>query len=504
VATVDEATEAAGRGQAAIDRAAEALDRFNALTDAWERVDSSDPADEHSDLLAGAEAVVALSGAADMVALDQEGAKLFARITDGAVAAPSGLGLRLQLLDLAIEASMDPTRFWQTARSVYQLLVNQDAALRGLFGDPDWRADLVGLSLEVRDAGFESAAVAAAAGDNRRRLIQSALRLAARQIERAAHPILATLLAVERRQPYGRERRRDINSLLTRVSQSGHEALLLGLDPKLRDADAHGAFEIDHEGVRLTGSRGTVNYLSDEELIDFVLAGTESIVAVYWGLVAALVAAGVDIEELEEAIAAEVADSDKIKFILLLNGWHDVEVDIADSHVTARGQRDRESQWGLIGAVVSVVPEACETLTLIAIDENGTHTASGTLSPFRRWSDGSDAEEKEIAFTLASMAWRIDGSPILSRAHTEKVYAYRAVEALNPDVSTPEALTRLRALLDASRAISSNELEVALAAALRLRREIATGTPGAANVNDVITAFDRWLIEDLGPTRLLW
>jgi hypothetical protein len=144
----------------------------------------------------------------------------------------------------------------------------------------------------VRDAGFESAAVAAAAGDNRRRLIQSALRLAARQIERAAHPLLATLLAIERRQPYGSERRRDINALLTRVSQWGHEGLLLGLDPKLRDADAHGAFEIDDEGVRLT--RGTVNYLSDEELIDFVLAGTESIVAVYWGLVAALVAAGVE------------------------------------------------------------------------------------------------------------------------------------------------------------------------------------------------------------------
>src|SRR5439155_6121690 len=138
-----------------------------------------------------------------------------------------------------------------------------------------------------RDAGFEAAAVAAA-GANRRRQVQSALRLAARQIERAAQPLLATLLAVEARQPYARERNRDIGALLTRAEQRGHQGLLLGLDPKLRDADAHGAFEIDDAGVHLTGSRGKLDYLRDDELVDITIAGTESIVALYWGLIAAL------------------------------------------------------------------------------------------------------------------------------------------------------------------------------------------------------------------------
>jgi hypothetical protein len=80
---------------------------------------------------------------------------------------------------------MDPRRFWTTARTVYQLLAKHNVALRGLFSDADWRSDLAAVSLEARDAGFEAAAVAAA-GANRRRLVQSALRLAARQIERAA------------------------------------------------------------------------------------------------------------------------------------------------------------------------------------------------------------------------------------------------------------------------------------------------------------------------------
>ena len=502
-ATVDGAEAATVRGQAAIDRATAALDRFNALASAWERVDSADLAEEHGDLLAGAEAVAVLSGTADMVVLDRKGAELFARITDGAVAAPSGLGLSLQLLDLAVEASMDPTRFWRTARSVYQLLVNHDVALRGLFGDPDWRADLVGVSLEARDAGFEAAAVATA-GANRRRLVQSALRLAARQIERAAQPLLATLLAIEGRQPYASERKRDINALLTRATQSGHEDLLHGLDPKLRDADAHGKFEIDPDGVRLTGSRGKLDHLSDEELVDVTLAGTESIVALYWGLVAALVAGGVDVEELEEAVAAEIADADRIKLVLLLNGWHDVDVQIDDAHVMARGERDGESAWGLIAAIVSVVPESCETLTLVATDEGGTHTASGPLTPFRRWSGADDEQEKEIAFTLASMAWTIDGAPILTRAHTEKVYAYRAVEALNPQVPTAAALSTLRVLLDASRAIGTDPLALAIAAALRLRREVATDRPPTTSVNDVVDAFDRWLLVDLPEMRSSW
>jgi hypothetical protein len=502
-ATLDDAEAAAVRGQVAIDTATAALDRFNALADAWERVESADLAHEHGDLLGGAEAVAVLSGTADMVVLDRKGAELFTRITDGAVAAPSGLGVSLQLLDLTVEASMDATRFWRSARSVYELLVDHDVALRGLFDDPDWRADLVGVSLEARDAGFEAAAVAAV-GANRRRLVQSALRLAARQIERAAQPLLATLLAIEGRQPYASERKRDINALLTRATRSGHEDLLLGLDPKLRDADAHGKFEIDSDGVRLTGSRGKLDYLSDEELVDVTLAGTESIVALYWGLVAALVAAGVHVGELEEAVAAEIADADKIKLVLLLNGWHDVDVQIEEEHVIARGQRDGESAWGLIAAVVSVVPEGCETLTLVATDEGGTHTASGPLAPFRRWSGADDEQQKEIAFTLASMAWTIDGTPILTRAHTEKVYAYRAVEALNPEVPTGAALTTLRALLDASRAIGSDPLALVIATALRLRREVATGTPPTTSVEDVVGAFDRWLLVELPEMRSSW
>jgi hypothetical protein len=55
--------------------------------------------------------------------------------------------------------------------------------------------------------------------------------------------------------------------------------------------------------------------------------------------------------------------------------------------------------------------------------------------------------------------------PILTRAHTEKVHAYRAVEALNPQVPTAAALTTLRVLLDASRTVGTDPLTLSIAAA---------------------------------------
>lgn len=502
-ATVEEAEEAAERGQAAIDGVAAALDRFNALDDAWERVDSAGLADEDGDLLGLAGAVVEFSGVTDMIVLDREGAGLFSRITGDDDMAPPGLGLSLQLLDFVIEAAMDPTRFWPTAQDVYRLLLKHDAALRLLYADAAWRGDFAGVTVEVRDAGFEATAVAAA-GANRRRLVQSFLRLAARQIERASQPLLATLLAIEGRRPYATERNRDINSLLTRAAQSGHEGLLLGLDPKLRDADAHGNFEIDEDGVRLTGARGHLDYLSDPELVDIALAGTESVIALYWGLVAALVAVGIDVEEIEELVAAGVTDTAKIQFFLLLNGWRNVDVQIDDSHLIARGERDGENKVNLISAVAFSAPPACETLTLIATNDGATRTATGPLVPFRRWRDTEDGQEKEIALTLALMAWTIDGTSILTCALTEKLYAVRAMKALNPQIPSKAALHALRRLLNASRAIGSDELATAIAVALRLRRQATVATPSTASVSDVVSAFDRWLLVDLPDMPSSW
>lgn len=60
--TVEEAEAMAARGQVAINSVSSALDRFNNLADAWQSVYDADLAEEHGELMAGAEAIVALGG----------------------------------------------------------------------------------------------------------------------------------------------------------------------------------------------------------------------------------------------------------------------------------------------------------------------------------------------------------------------------------------------------------------------------------------------------------
>jgi hypothetical protein len=59
-------------------------------------------------------------------------------------------------------------------------------------------------------------------------------------------------------------------------------------------------------------------------------------------------------------------------------------------------------------------------------------------------------------------------------------------------------------LLDASRAIRTDPLTLAIAAALRVRREAATGATPTTSVDNVVGAFDRWLLVDVPAMRSSW
>jgi hypothetical protein len=175
------------------------------------------------------------------------------------------------------------------------------------------------------------------------------------------------------------------------------------------------------------------------------------------------------------------------------------------SAFTASGDRDGQDKTGVISSVVSVLPEGCESLKLNATDEDGSHTAFGPVAPFRNWGKAEDEQEKTIAFTLATAAWTIDGSPLVSKAHAEKIFAYSTLQALNPEVPINTSLKTLRALLDAARAIDSQGLAAAIASALRLRREVAVGIEvDTRQIQRVIDGLHPWLPEDLPEIRSGW
>jgi hypothetical protein len=503
--TVAEVNAAGERAQDALDTASAAIDRLNDVGDAYERAGEIDLGEDQAAILAAAEAAVSLSDAANMLELDREGALLLSRIAGETLPCPPGFGLRLQLLEFAVAGTFYPARFWAAARTVYQRVSSNVDALRRLFEDAAWRRDFAAISQEVMDAYFEAAAVAATGTQNRRRLIRSALRLAGRHIERASPSLLATLATVEGRKSYASERRRDFNDLLNQAGARGDGELLLGLDAKLRDADAHGKYEIDRDGVRLTGSRGNLDYLRDAELVDVTLAAIESIVALHWGITVALLAVGVDTDELDHAMADEVSAEAQVKFVLLLNGWRDVEVHVEGDELSASGYRDGKSGVSVIPAVISVVPEECAGLTLVARDETGTHVATGPLEPFRSRRNRDDDIAQGISLARAMMKWTIDGEPIQSRAQTQKLYAYRALEALNPQVTARTAIDILQLLVESAHQLGLDDFRAALERALRLRREVASGVAiSQERVEAVVSALTRWLAVDLPDLRSSW
>ena len=146
--TIDEAKEGEARGQAALDRAAQVLDRFNQHSE-WSERTEGDPSQEDDGLVAGAEAIAALSGSSDLVSLDTQGAELFDRITGGDITCPQGFGVALRLLDFAVETSMNKQRFWAVSQTVYRQLTPHDVALQALLDDKQWRRDLASVAQEA-------------------------------------------------------------------------------------------------------------------------------------------------------------------------------------------------------------------------------------------------------------------------------------------------------------------------------------------------------------------
>ena len=467
--TMAEAEAKAEAGQAALDHASAALNHFNRFTDVWQAIEEVPVGDEFADVLEGATAISKLQESGNIVEIDRRGRALAERITGKPTELPAGIGVVLLHLDIAAESLYDTDRFWSGAGEVYRLAAARPEALLSLFEDASWRRELAMLAVGIRDAGFELQAVSAASS-NRRRQIKSLLGVGAHLFEQSAPPLLATVRSLQQRSAYARERSKEPNTLAHEVKQSSLGHLLIGIDAKIRDADAHGRVELTDDGINFTGTRGSLTTASDAELVDVILAGLESISLFYWGLMIAMIEAGADPVEIEKLAPAEIPLTDQVKYMLNLAGWQNVEVAIDDGHLEVRGERDEPSSLIVIGSLVPNIPAEVDTARFVRVGEDGEHVAEGRLGPFRAFSEEEDEELKENAFTCASVAWSIDGVPIMDSTQVRKISAVRALQAMQADRPVGARLRSLRGLLDHARAIDDQEMADAMSLALRAVR----------------------------------
>jgi hypothetical protein len=508
--TPADAEEAAADAQLLLDEAAAIAGRFSDVVDARFAVDEADLGDEYGDVIAGARAAFSLANATNLVDFEAKGVELWERIT-GSSECPVGFGIRLQMLNLIVESSFDEDRFWQSAQHVYRSLGAALEPFALLVQDESWQRDFAAVAREARDAGIEAAAIGII-GANRRRDLRAGIRLGAVVSERLGPPLVATLLAVKRRSAYARERSKDVRTLLQEGRNAGLGELLQGIDLALRDADAHGAFEIREGGVAFSGTRREYDFLGDEELLDRVLLGFESVFAFYIGIAAALPAAGFEPERLDLLLAEKPAMEDGVRVVLALNGWSDVVVERAGATLRIRGTRHAETATGVPASLLPVLDEDVEELVLQADGLGRARVARGPLEPFRRGAEQEDPAEKHAASIEALASWTIDGRAPIARSTLRKVVAVTALQAFDPEKSEEESLSTLRtcvALVDrlAARGLLRDRLDRRLQesvrAALALREHAAAGV-SHTDAQRVADALTRLAPERVPNVRVTW
>lgn len=501
--TPQEAASEGGLGQRTIDRAVALLDRLDAYAEQSDRLNETDLADEWGDVVAGAQGAFFLAQANSIQSFDQLGVDLYERIT-GSRDCPTGFGIRLQMVAIIAETQFDPKRFWETTARIYRIAIGAKTPLERLIQSQSWREDMLAVTAEARDAGFELSAVAVV--ENRRRQIRAAIRFGHITAERLAPPHLATIVALTRGRGYAEERKKNIGVLLNEVRQAGLGDVVEGIDLAFRHGDAHKLYSITDEGVRFTADRREYDFLTDEELIDRVLLGFESIIALNVGISAALTESGLELLELEALTHLEVPETDRIRLTLALNGWTSVDVELSGLNVRAAGRRPGPSPLGIMATLVPHLPADVEYLVLEAHDDDGrVHVAEGPVEPFRRFAaTAGDPFQHHVALIEAVASWRVDAECPFSPELVRKLLAINALQTFDPDQPPGEAIRKLRTLLDAAGRLEFLDIRAALGDVLRLRRESHSARPVTVDVADLSGRLSSWASAEVSPPCTHW
>ncbi len=231
--TLLQAQAAEKAGQQALDAAG---DEGQCLADErlerWQRISASD---QVSDIVA-ALAVEAYrqAGTADLLVLEQDGARDFEQLLG--TACPTGMGLQLRMMSLQAEVVLDEQRFRQIAHDAHAVLSQRPDRLRQLVQDQTLVDDIHDAVRRGYDAAVTAQAVLAVAHDDRR-AIRAVLALAHELFEGPGKRYVAALLAATGRRSYQDLCCRDADALLQQASQqSSLVPLLDGLDLALRAA----------------------------------------------------------------------------------------------------------------------------------------------------------------------------------------------------------------------------------------------------------------------------
>jgi len=484
-----QAQAAAEAGQKALDAAAEEGPRPVERLERWQRVSASDQVGD----IVSALAVEAyrLAGTADLLVLEQDGARDFEQLLGAAC--PSGMGLLLRMMSLQAEVVLDEQRFHQLVHDAYAVFTRRPDRLRQLVQDQTLVDDVNDAIRRGYDAAITARAVLAAASDDRR-AVRAVLALAHELLEGPGKRYVAALLAVAGRRSYQDLRRRDAGAVLQQASQQPRLVPLLdGLDIALRDAKAHEDYLIEGDELILTDHgvrRPNTQPIPGLVLLDRVLTAVETLQALLFALVAA--AAGIDITLVDPLDYShfDMTDEDVVAMLLALqSSWTEVTVEFHSDTLQAAATGELGTQpLRSVAVLVPHLPERITQLELTVRTSTGHRLLAGPTEPWRRHNASTDWD-KQLHFIEGCGRWHLDGKPTFDQ---DQIRLWAARQALEQAAAGyPACVKPLRQLRDFARRLQDEELASGLSDLIAHVRNGSMNLAEEVAGSDVVSRFSR-------------
>lgn len=468
------AQEAARDAQDRLDSAAQPATELSSRMAAWRRVEEA--ADWDQALAITTELAAGSVGTAGILAFDSSGQEVFEAIVGVDGRCPIGLGVGLQLVARLAEGPFDRERFWRTVKATASLMLAEEGRAKRLVESSDWAGDMREALVRDWDYGHLIGAQAAAARNDRQEII-AAMEAARHNVEGSGKFQASTLLALTKAKGYEVYRTKSSGALLDAADQDPLLSdLLEGVNTATRNAGAHESFQLRGERVVLLDHGKEVEQLDVPVLIDRVLAGAESTMAIGLGLLCGAVVLGADYEQLLPDPAGMIDECERVAMALSASGWTGVTVTRTNADLTATGLAPEGSPTlQEAAACLPFIEEDAASLALVGESASSSQTTlSVPVVALTRWRDCEDEFEKKLVFIELLTSATIDGE-----AHTDRDQARRLLcrLALQELADGPEAtrIRRLRVLRDSARRMRDGELDEVLISAISGYRSILSG-----------------------------
>lgn len=471
-------------GQEHLDEAARQIGLVSVRLDWW-GIDHS--IQMPTSVVEAAAAAYDTTGAKNLVDLDAKGMALYQRIT-GKSNGPSGLGVGL-LIDLGlVDRAFDEARVYRVAGLVYDFIDRNRAAFAALIGDTVRKADLTHAHQVFYESQLATETILRELAGNRRIEASAVLRLGAQMTERISGNLLNLVLSSGRSIPL--RPTTDYDKIHASARGAGLGDALLGLDDRVRNADAHVDFEVGPDYVLLGRHRSHPEVVPDDELVDIVLSSVESCAAILAAVDCAIADGGLSVGP---SPIDELPVEDRLSVLLAAAGAHPVKVSFRGDRVELSAEAFAGASLNplsVIATIVGQIPVEARRAVLRLRRRNGSVIADVALEPLRR-AQASDGLAQELAYVEFLGRASLNGRPVFPQRHSRFMLATFVHRMLNAPLEEVDAAV---ALLDATaRHLRDNELAAAVWAFGVMRRSQDEGLPPPASARDAFLKLATYL-----------